>query len=64
MRSTLAHPALSRSRSARGGFAGGTAVPQHSNISRRRSVQATAAGSLALAGVGLGRPAWDSQARR
>jgi arylsulfatase A-like enzyme len=49
---------LSRSKFAQRGFGRGTAVAQHSNISRRRFVQATAAGSLALAGVGLGRPAW------
>ena len=33
-------------------------MAQHDTISRRRFVQGTAAGSLALAGVGLGRPAW------
>ena len=42
---------------AAGGLEGGTAVAQQGKISRRRFVQRTAASSLALAGVGLGRRA-------
>jgi hypothetical protein len=37
---------------------GGTTVAQQGTISRRRFVQTTAAGSLALVGVGLGRSGW------
>jgi len=36
----------------------GTTVTQQSTISRRRFVQTTAVGSLALAGLALGRPTW------
>src|SRR6266436_2074561 len=36
---------------------------QQSAISRRRFVQTTAAGSLALAGMGRGRPAWAQSAK-
>jgi arylsulfatase A-like enzyme len=38
-------------------------MAQHGDISRRRFVQATAAGSLALAAAGLGRPAWAQSAK-
>ena len=38
-------------------------MAQHDTISRRRFVQATAAGSLALAGIGLGRPGWAQSAK-
>ena len=38
-------------------------MTQQSAISRRRFVQTTAASSLALAGIGLGRPAWAQSAK-
>jgi arylsulfatase A-like enzyme len=38
-------------------------MTQASAISRRRFVQTTAASSLALAGIGLGRPAWAQSTR-
>ena len=38
-------------------------MAQQSKISRRRFVQTTAASSLALAGVGLGRPTWAQSAK-
>src|SRR5882757_10690711 len=37
---------------------GSSSMVQQSAISRRRFVQTTAASSMALAGMGLGRPTW------
>jgi arylsulfatase A-like enzyme len=47
---------VASSETTRGSLEGGTAVTQQSTISRPRFVQTTAATSLAVAGVGLGRP--------
>ena len=47
----------------RGSLGGGTTAAQQGKISRRRFVQTTAASSLALAGVGLGRRAWAQSAK-